>query len=115
MSGHDVPLPQASFTHRNESFVCDHCRRYIPALATGCRNHCPYCLHSKHVDIQPGDRANSCQGLMKAVGYEINGKKGIVLVFRCLKCGDKTRNKAAAEDPFVADDFDAILSLSHRW
>jgi len=33
------------------------------------RDHCPYCLYSKHLDIFPGDRKNECKGLMKPIGY----------------------------------------------
>ncbi|WDF05905.1 RNHCP domain-containing protein [Shouchella hunanensis] len=29
------------------------------------RNHCPFCLYSKHQDIIPGDRASTCGGLME--------------------------------------------------
>ena len=28
-------------------------------------NHCPRCLYSKHVDINPGDRAEQCDGMME--------------------------------------------------
>lgn len=78
----------------------------------GCRNHCPFCLCSKHVDIMPGDRANDCHGKLEAVGYELNSKKGIVLRFKCDKCGGTYNNKSAHDDPRQPDDYDKILSLS---
>ena len=105
-------LRQATFTHRNHSFICENCQKEVPPLKAGCRNHCPFCLTSKHVDINPGDRAEDCHGLMKAVNYKLDAKKGIVLTFKCLSCGKYARNKAAYEDAFEADNYQKILSLS---
>jgi DNA-directed RNA polymerase subunit RPC12/RpoP len=100
------------FTHINESFTCEKCGENVPQAATGCRNHCPHCLTSKHVDVFPGDRANQCQGLLEAIGYDLDSKKGIVLIFRCAKCGQETRNKANRDDPLCPDNYDKILLLS---
>ena len=98
------------FTHRNESFTCLTCREIVQPLATGCRNHCPRCLTSRHVDIFPGDRANPCGGVMAAVAYQLTGHKGIMLCFRCLRCGEQTRNIAALGDP-TPDSYETILKL----
>ena len=48
-------------TGRGVSFRCHHCRADVPEDAPGTRNrnHCPFCLWSRHVDIEPGDRAAS--------------------------------------------------------
>ena len=99
------------FTHINDAFACSACGRQVPPRASGCRNHCPFCLTSLHVDVFPGDRANDCQGLMDAIGYELDGKKGLMLRFRCRRCGALTRNMAAREDPLASDDLDAVLRL----
>lgn len=100
------------FTHINETFICENCGETVPPASTGCRNHCPHCLTSKHVDVFPGDRANECQGLLTATGYELDPKKGIVLLFTCSRCGAQTRNKANHEDPVNPDNYEKILSLS---
>ncbi len=107
-------MESSRFTHINETFVCEACGRQVPPRAGGCRNHCPFCLVSKHVDVNPGDRANDCTGLMDAIDYELSGKKGLVLVFRCRRCGAVTRNMAAHEDPAEADDYARILQLKLR-
>jgi hypothetical protein len=99
------------FTHINEAFRCEVCGQDVPPRASGCRNHCPFCLASKHVDVFPGDRLNPCQGVMDAVDYELDGKKGLMLLFRCRRCGARTRNMAAREDPQQADLYDRILAL----
>lgn len=45
-----------NFTEIDEEFICEHCGQHVPKLGYSCRNHCPYCLYSKHVDVNPGDR-----------------------------------------------------------
>lgn len=99
------------FRHVNEEFSCENCGLQVPKAKSTCRNHCPFCLFSKHVDINPGDRANECKGLLKPTGYELSGKKGIILHFTCVKCGKTTRNRAIQDDPFQTDDYDKILGL----
>lgn len=109
----DTPAFRGRFTHRNETFTCEACARIVPPAPSGCRNHCPYCLTSKHVDVFPGDRENPCGSLMDAVGYELNAKKGLVLTFRCRRCAALTRNRASREGE-APDDYDKILALSRR-
>ena len=83
------------FSKLDNGFVCENCGREVPPLGYTSRNHCPYCLHSKHVDINPGDRANDCGGLLVPVQTLPDPKKGFVIVHRCEKCGEIRRNKAA--------------------
>lgn len=44
------------FTEIDEEFICENCGKKVEKLGYSCRDHCPYCLHSKHVDKNPGDR-----------------------------------------------------------
>lgn len=48
----------------NETFVCKVCGRTVVPEGAGSshRNHCPNCLYSLHVDINPGDRESDCGG-----------------------------------------------------
>lgn len=62
------------------------------------RNHCPNCLYSKHVDINPGDRAENCGGLLEPIDIEIKPKKGKIIIFKCIKCGQIRKNKTADDD-----------------
>ncbi|MCX6824408.1 MAG: RNHCP domain-containing protein [candidate division SR1 bacterium] len=82
----------------NESFTCTHCGKQISQAAKTCRNHCPYCFVSLHVDGKiPGDRATTCGGTMYPTAYEIrNGQ--IKILFQCQKCGKIHRNKRADDD-----------------
>lgn len=93
----------------DNSFTCVNCGRFVEKLNVTSRNHCPYCLHSLHVDIVPGDRKNPCKGLLKPIAIENNPKKGYVIVFKCEKCGQITRNKSAHDD-----DFEKILEVSRN-
>lgn len=100
---------------RNTGFTCGRCGREVPPLeAGGCRNHCPYCLYSRHVDIDPGDRASDCGGFLEPVGVVPDARKGYVLVHRCQRCGQVRRNRAALDDPEAPDDFEEMLRLANR-
>lgn len=97
----------------NQGFTCDSCGAHVAPLANGSyRNHCPHCLHSRHVDVNPGDRANPCGGLLEPVAVEHSGKKGWLIVHRCQRCGEVRRNRAALDDPAMPDDFDALVALA---
>ena len=97
------------FTKMDEEFICEHCGQQVKKLGYTSRNHCPCCLYSKHVDIYPGDRAETCAGLLEPIQVELDSKKGYVIVFQCKKCGAIRRNKAAEDD-----NLDKIIALSAR-
>ena len=65
---------ESLFTEIDEEFICENCGKKVKKLGYSCRNHCNYCLHSKHVDINPGDRSENCHGTLEPVGIEINNK-----------------------------------------
>lgn len=98
------------FLKNDSGFVCQNCQKEVEPLGYTSRNHCPYCLCSLHVDIQPGDRANDCGGIMDAVSAQPDKKQGYILIHRCRKCGEIKRNKAA----YGEDDLDKILFLTSR-
>lgn len=100
---------QSRFTKIDEEFICHNCGKKVEKLGYTCRNHCPNCLHSKHVDINPGDRAESCHGDLIPVGVEVDSKKGYVIIFKCQKCGAIRKNKAAEDD-----NIDLIIELSSK-
>ena len=97
------------FTEIDEEFICENCGKKVKKLGYSCRNHCNYCLCSKHVDKNPGDRSEECHGMLEPVGVEINNKKGYVIVFKCKKCGAIRKNKAADDD-----NMDLIIKLSAK-
>lgn len=93
----------ANFTRTIEDFICGHCGAKV--IGNGYTNHCPVCLWSKHADINPGDRAESCGGMMKPVSVELDHGE-YVLTHCCEICGATKRNKTVK-----TDNFDAIVTL----
>jgi len=60
------------------------------------------------VDINPGDRAGKCEGLMEPVAVE-KGREGYDIIHLCKRCGKKQRNKANK-----LDDFDILVETSRK-
>ena len=92
------------FERTIESFNCEKCGR--PVEGNGYTNHCPECLTSKHVDINPGDRQAACGGLMEAVAVEKKGGE-LKLLHRCVNCGFERLNRVDEND-----NFDEVVRVS---
>ena len=90
---------QRKFQRTIEDFTCENCGEEVKG--TGYTNHCPVCLWSKHVDINPGDRENSCEGLMKPVDAYFKSQQWY-LNQECQKCGEINVIKVQPEDNQVA-------------
>jgi len=84
-----------SFIKIKEDFKCEECGYEV--VGDGYTNHCPECLWSKHVDVDPGDRQATCGGLMEPVGIESkNGEQRII--HTCTKCGKTLPNRVSLDD-----------------
>jgi DNA-directed RNA polymerase subunit RPC12/RpoP len=95
----------------NTGFVCQKCGRTVfPLDNGGYRNHCPFCLFSRHVNEVPGDRRSACGGLMAPVGLTYRSGKGYQIIYRCLVCGAERANKAAV-DTIQPDDIEALARI----
>lgn len=92
------------FKRTVEDFVCEHCA--TENRGNGYTNHCYRCLYSKHVDIEPGDRASRCGGLMSPVGVLVKGDR-YTLLHQCATCGHQQRCRTGPRD-----DPDAILAAA---
>jgi len=99
-------MAERRFTRKKEEFVCKNCGARVKG--SGYTDHCPVCLWSRHVDINPGDRKATCHGMMKPVGVEMEQGE-YVITYKCVKCGHKKRNTASSED-----SFDLILELVEK-
>ena len=85
--------------------------KWFPLSNGSYRNHCPECLHSKHVDIVPGDRASSYGGVMEPIGMKYKRGKGPQMVHRCLTCGAIRVNRIA-RDTAQPDHVELLLRLA---
>lgn len=106
-------MREKRFQTNDQGFVCAHCGATVPPNEVTSRDHCPRCLHSLHVDLFPGDRKNPCRGLLVPVSATPHPKKGFQIIYRCAKCGEIHRNKAAltGRDP---DDMDLLIRLTAK-
>ncbi len=95
------------FQRTVEDFTCEHCGTKV--IGTGYTNHCPKCLWSKHVDVNPGDRGEACNGMMEPLRIE-HEKKRQVVVHRCQRCGVERKNTIDA-----ADDRETVLAVAKSW
>lgn len=92
-------MPRKDFKKRNTGFECLKCRVKNEPARVSERNHCRACLFSLHADVEtPGDRMSECCGLMEPIKLDYSGKKGFIIIHKCVKCGKKMRNKAAEDD-----------------
>ena len=93
-----------NFQRKIEDFTCAHCGAKV--VGSGYTNHCPKCLWSKHVDVNPGDRAQVCGDIMEPVGLELKSGE-YILTHECEKCGHKSKCKISP-----SDDINALTQLS---
>jgi len=101
-------------------FRCGHCGCPVSASHVlsnvNNRNHCPYCLWSRHLDLHAaGDRLSACKGWMSPIGltmkrcrnkYRLDSAGELMLIHQCIECGSLSLNRIAADD-----DSDSILDV----
>jgi len=83
-----------------ESFTCGFCGILVVPEGAGSRhrNHCPQCLVSIHVDVEPGDRASVCKGMMEPIGVWVRKNGEWAIIHHCRTCGELSANRIAADD-----------------
>ena len=84
----------------SDIFTCKVCGRQVVPEGAGSshRNHCPNCLSSLHVDIEPGDRESDCGGIMEPVSVWVRKNCEWAIIHRCRSCGSLSSNRVAADD-----------------
>lgn len=89
-----------NFTKNDNGFRCVNCGCVVPPLEVSSRDHCTQCLYGLHVDINPGDRAETCRGILVPIAITPDARGQFVIHFVCKKCGAKINNKSARDDNF---------------
>ena len=96
----------------NTDFTCLHCGSYVSSAqflaGVGNRNHCPYCLWSRHLDLlEAGDRLAACKAPMRPLGLTLKRSRNkyaslasgeLMLVHQCTDCQHLSINRIAADD-----------------
>ncbi len=90
-----VMLTKKKFQKVVEHFICKRCD--VEVKGDGYTNHCTECFTSMHVDVNPGDRASDCHGLMSVKDVLLDHGNW-VLLHQCDKCGHERKNKVADND-----------------
>lgn len=112
LKGITKEMEEKRFQKNDNGFICKSCGFEVEPLGVTSRDHCPRCLCSIHVDINPGDRANDCLGILRPVQVLPDPKKGYIIVYKCDKCGATVRNKAAYPAKIQPDDIDLLIKLT---
>ena len=105
-------------------FKCGHCSVWVSSMnmlsGVQNRNHCPYCLWSRHLDLcSAGDRLSACKSGMKPIGltmkksrnkYQLSPRGELMLVHQCVECNTLSINRIAADD-----DSERVLAVFQSW
>jgi len=106
------PASRSQVLQENAEFKCSRCNAWVnsdPRLSgVNHHNHCPYCLHSRHLDtLKAGDRLSGCLATMRPVGLTLTRTRNkyaredsgeLMLIHHCLGCGKLSINRIAADD-----------------
>ena len=95
---------------RDEAFVCMFCKKEVPPHGRTARDHCPWCLRSRHVDVVPGDRASTCGGRLDPYEVQMSGHD-VIIRYACTRC-DHQHDVRAVLDGEPPDDWAALVPLS---
>jgi len=99
-------------SERKDEFKCTNCGLMVSlnreVSGVNNRNHCPYCLWSRHLDQRKaGDRLATCHSRMEPVGltvkhtlkrYQAEKQGELMLIHRCAACGKFSINRIAGDD-----------------
>ena len=92
------------FIRRKEDFTCEQCKECV--TGNGYTNHCPMCLWSKHVDLNPGDRASLCGGAMEPKSVVVTSEE-YRIQHKCAQCGF-----IRAQNSAKGDNEERLIELS---
>ncbi|NGO80438.1 RNHCP domain-containing protein [Streptomyces sp. YC504] len=83
-----------------DTFACVRCGLTVSAQAADRtrRNHCPSCLHSRHVLDQVEGGPSACGSRMSPIAIAVLRTGDWTLVHRCVRCGELTSNPVCGDD-----------------
>ncbi|MFF4763969.1 RNHCP domain-containing protein [Streptomyces sp. NPDC001292] len=87
-------------TLKIETFTCAWCGLTVSVVAGDGkrRNHCPSCLHSRHVLDHIEGGASQCHGRMSPIAIAVLRTGEWMVIHRCVRCDELTSNPTCADD-----------------
>ncbi|MFJ9824889.1 RNHCP domain-containing protein [Streptomyces sp. NPDC101160] len=82
------------------TFACAWCGLTVSAYAAdgAPRNHCPSCLHSRHVLDHVEGGPSDCEGRMSPIAIAVLRTGDWMVIHRCVRCDELTSNPARGDD-----------------
>ncbi|CAL9644755.1 RNHCP domain-containing protein [Streptomyces albus] len=83
-----------------DTFTCVWCGLTVSTLAADGRrrNHCPSCLHSRHVLDQAEGGPSECRSRMTPISIAVLRNGDWMVIHRCVRCDTLTSNPVCTDD-----------------
>lgn len=87
-------------TPNSSTFSCLWCRLTVPVATAdgGQRNHCPSCLHSRHVFDQATGGPSTCRGAMSPIAIAVPRAGDWRVIHRCARCDELASDSVREDD-----------------
>ncbi|BET49051.1 RNHCP domain-containing protein [Kitasatospora aureofaciens] len=82
------------------TFACAWCGLTVSAYAAdgAPRDHCPSCLHSRHVLDHVEGGPSDCEGRMSPIAIAVLRTGDWMVIHRCVRCDELTSNPVRTDD-----------------
>lgn len=99
------PKPGPSPVQRTKTFDCVRCGLTVSELGPHdrTRNHCPSCLHSRHIQDHIEGGPSDCRSRMTPISIAVLRNGDWMVIHRCTRCDELTSS------PICPDDNQLIL------
>ncbi|GGX14108.1 RNHCP domain-containing protein [Streptomyces noursei] len=102
MSSDNLAHHQSTINHvlNTDTFGCVWCGLTVSAQAPDGtrRNHCPSCLHSKHVMDHIEGGPSACESKMSPIAIAVLRTGDWMIIHRCVRCDELTSNPVSTDD-----------------
>jgi hypothetical protein len=99
-SSRELRVSNTDNTIKTSTFTCAWCglttTKYTADKTV--RNHCPSCMHSKHVTDHVEGGPSECEGRMTPIAIAVLRTGDWMLIHRCRRCDELTSNPVCADD-----------------
>ncbi|GAA2930157.1 RNHCP domain-containing protein [Streptomyces thioluteus] len=85
---------------KTSTFTCVRCGLTVSAHAAdgSRRNHCPSCLHSRHVLDHVEGGPSDCRARMTPISIAVLRDGSWMVIHRCVRCDELTSNPVCTDD-----------------